>query len=154
MISPTRKRSRIETLNDLFARAKFIPETRCRIWIRGLDTPGYGQCSFKYQGKIQAAHRASYILSKGNIPKNKWVLHKCDNRACISPEHLFIGDTFINQRDSAKKGRCAGQKKTHCPQGHKYTPETTVIWHPSPGRSKRACRICKQIRDRVRKKHS
>lgn len=65
--------------------------------------PGYGQ--FRYSMKRERAHRASWLIHKGEIPKGLNVLHKCDNRLCSNPDHLFLGTTLDNNRDMIKKGR-------------------------------------------------
>lgn len=64
----------------------------------------YGQV---YVGphKYMSAHRVSYLLNKGPIPKGFSVLHECDNPPCIRPNHLFLGTQGDNCRDMAAKGR-------------------------------------------------
>lgn len=58
-----------------------------------------------HQNKTHQAHRISWLIHSGPIPKNKWVLHKCDNRKCINPNHLFIGERQDNVNDCVKKKR-------------------------------------------------
>jgi len=51
------------------------------------------------------AHRLSYIINIGEIPKEKELLHICDNRKCINPKHLKVGTRKENIRDMIEKGR-------------------------------------------------
>ena len=55
--------------------------------------------------KNDKAHRVSWLLSGASIPKGMFVLHKCDVRNCVRPDHLFIGDNAINIADMVRKGR-------------------------------------------------
>lgn len=76
----------------------------CRNWIgKSVGYFGYGFLAVK--GKRRAAHRASWMAWKGEIPKGKWVLHKCDNPKCIKPDHLFLGDAKENAHDMINKNR-------------------------------------------------
>ena len=59
----------------------------------------------------RGAHRIAYKYAYGKIPEGKSVLHKCDNRNCINPEHLFVGSLKDNVADMVNKGRQARGKK-------------------------------------------
>lgn len=73
---------------------------------------GYGQLN--YQHKVWNAHRLSYHLFKGGVPEGKIVCHKCNNRACINPTHLYAGSYSDNAFDAVaagtrfKGGECNG----------------------------------------------
>lgn len=51
------------------------------------------------------AHRMSWLLYRGEIPNDLFMLHRCDNPACVNPEHLFLGTQRDNLIDCKKKGR-------------------------------------------------
>lgn len=67
------------------------------------STSGYGQVNLF--GKHQTAHRWSWELTNGDIPKGMWILHRCDNPPCFNPEHLFLGTPADNVLDAQIKGR-------------------------------------------------
>jgi hypothetical protein len=79
---------------------------QCWEWSGATVKGGYGLLSAS--GKNHYAHRLSYELHFGEIPDGLWVLHKCDNRKCCNPEHLFLGTNKDNMTDAAKKGRLRG----------------------------------------------
>lgn len=81
--------------------------TSCWIWIGCILKKGkHGQFRTD-KGLRILAHRYSYIIHKGPIPDLMCVLHTCDNPPCINPDHLFLGDRIINNKDRRKKNRDA-----------------------------------------------
>lgn len=76
----------------------------CWRWIGAqVKEDGYG--AFRFNGRNVVAHRVSWILHFGEIPRGLWVLHRCDTPCCIRPDHLFLGTRSDNMRDMARKGR-------------------------------------------------
>jgi len=84
-----------------------VPQYRgllaCWVWTGSLNLGGYGKT--KVNGKTALAHRVSWNIHFGSIPQGAEVLHKCDRRNCVNPEHLFLGDARINCADRVAKNR-------------------------------------------------
>lgn len=109
MNDPVRNVCRGSDLDRLKSKIKIDPQTGCWIWQASLSTNGYGQ--IKFGDRPVLAHRVSWILHHGEIPKDgsKYgtmnVLHKCDNQLCVNPDHLFLGDQSDNALDAVSKDR-------------------------------------------------
>lgn len=96
---------------------KYVKKTdNCWNWIGYINPFGYGRLSMKYmKPNVIMAHRFSYELHKGKVPKGLFVLHTCDNRQCVNPKHLWLGTQKDNLQDMSKKGRWGNQfKKNIC----------------------------------------
>ena len=97
----------------------FEPNSGCWLWTAGLlGKKGYG--SFKYNRMQFYAHRASYDMFCEPIPDGLLVLHKCDVRLCVNPDHLFLGTVKDNSDDMIRKGSGNHPKGERCP-GSKLT---------------------------------
>jgi len=79
-------------------------DTPCIEWTKAKDRDGYGVLTRNNKKNLRA-HRVAWIDTYGEIPEGMWVLHKCDNKSCVNPEHLFIGTAKDNTQDCIKKNR-------------------------------------------------
>lgn len=89
----------------------FYEQTRraqggCIEWTGRRNPQGYGVArKFLGEPEEKRAHRRSWIMAHGEIPKGLLVLHVCDNPPCVNPDHLFLGTNMDNSRDKHAKGR-------------------------------------------------
>lgn len=79
------------------------------MWTGARGTHGYGNFSLIANKKWVRAHRFSYEIYVGKIPKGKVVMHLCDVPFCVNPKHLKIGTQLENLQDMTNKGRRKNQ---------------------------------------------
>lgn len=114
----------------------------CWRWMGGFHHSGYGLFT-PYQSKTVWAHRFSYELAKGPIPDGLVIDHLCRVPSCVNPDHLEA----VTPRENALRGNtipAANAAKTHCKNGHEYTPENTYL----TSKNQRQCRICNKVKNR------
>ncbi|MDL0133571.1 HNH endonuclease [Halobacterium salinarum] len=109
-------------------------EEGCWIWTGSIWGNGYGQ--FSISGDSHQAHRISYRIYNGKIPPGDFVLHKCDVRACVNPDHLYTGSQSDNAQDMWDRDRHPENEPPEAPTGED---------HPD---SKLADEDVREIRDR------
>ena len=91
-----------QDVTQRFMNKVVVAESGCWHWSSVLHRDGYGK--FYFLGAQRQAHRVSYELFVGET-KGKWVLHKCDNRKCVNPEHLYLGGAKRNALDRSERKR-------------------------------------------------
>lgn len=100
--------------------------TGCWNWIKSVDTHGYG-LFFSVTAKFRQAHKWAWVLYVGAIPDGAHTLHRCDNRRCVNPAHLFLGDQSANMADRQAKGRQSkGMPPKTMTRHSKLTPELAL----------------------------
>ena len=116
----------------------------CWTWTASRCSEGYG--NFFHEGRIQGAHRVSWMLFRGGeIPEGLCICHTCDNPSCVNPDHLWLGSKLDNNLDKVRKGRHAWGVKTHCIRNHPLSGDNLHL----SVKGLRECRECRRIMGRV-----
>lgn len=120
------------TPETFWSRVERGADPDCWEWQGSKTSAGYGNLS--WHGAPVQAHRVAYYLTYGGIALQtgfrhdgkakrykRFVLHRCDNRLCCNPNHLFLGSMRTNMRDAYAKGRKTQPKSGHA--NAKLTPD-------------------------------
>jgi hypothetical protein len=111
----------------------------CLLWTGARDKRGYGR--IRTDGQLLLVHRAVYEHFFGPIPDGLQIDHLCRNPPCANPAHLEA----VTCQENLLRGEgisAVNARKTHCKNGHEFTPENTRI----EKRGGRSCRRCDVIR--------
>lgn len=132
---------------------RFLKKVRktdsCWLWMgarAGGKNKDYGY--FRVGKKLAYSHRVSFRIYNGPIPEGFNIDHLCKNTLCVNPKHLEA----VSQRENLLRGNtrnAINARKTHCLNGHEFTPENTY-WHGS-SRTKRGCIHCRDLRNNCKK---
>lgn len=113
----------------------------CWVWQRSFYNSGYPRTSINT--KSVSAHRASYEVFKGAIPKDLQIDHLCRNKTCVNPDHLEAVTARINTLRAPNAIATINSLKTHCLRGHEFSIQNT---YSRKDRNERMCKKCLAIR--------
>ena len=124
------------------AQANEIDEQDC--WLYAGQVSSYGYGIVQRDGKRYMAHRVMYENLVGEIPEGLYTDHLCRVRQCINPEHL---EPVTNKENVLRGQGLAAQnaRKTHCKNGHEFTPDNTMIYRGANRPFMRVCRTCDRV---------
>ena len=114
-----------------------VTESGCWIWTAHCNNMGYGMLGVGRNMKL--AHRMTYELTYGQIPKGLDLDHLCRVRCCVNPAHLEP----VTRLENVRRGKRGPQ--THCQRGHAFTEDN--IYYYGPNGKSRQCRQCNKLRE-------
>ena len=126
------------------------PSNECWLWTGSVSPEGYGRL-----GDNKYAHRAFYEIFIGGIPTGMDLDHLCRVRRCVNPWHLEPVTRRENVYRSPISPAGVNKRKTHCVNGHEFTPKNTLYRTNKYHTLQRICRECnrKKCNDRYRAAH-
>lgn len=136
-----------ERVQRFWAKVDIKGPEDCWLWLASVTSKGYGSFAISPK-KTATAHKISWALSKNNgvmSDSKQHIMHLCDVKRCVNPNHLELGDAAQNNRDALARGVRIPHRqsdKEFCKNGHPRTPENT---HPTL----RRCLIC--MREQARR---
>lgn len=115
------------------------PMSGCWLWTGALNGDGYGNAWMNKKPIL--AHKATYQICVGEVPKGMELDHSCKVRSCVNPHHV---EPVTHQQNVLRGSSPAAVHaiKTHCPKGHPYSGENLKIAHKKNGMIHRRCFIC------------
>lgn len=135
-------------LKQFWAKVDIKGDDECWLWTASTNSKGYG--SFAINGSGVSAHKISWALAKNDgilSDSGSHVMHSCDIRNCVNPNHLSLGTPKDNVRDAITKGRVVVRvpsQEEFCKRGHPRTSENTNKYN--------LCKVCKRDSDREAKR--
>lgn len=120
----------------------------CLVWDGWTNRDGYGMKYIPELKRSKYVHRWAVAQVLGwEAIDGLCVMHTCDNPPCYRYDHLRVGTHLDNMRDKVAKGRARNgfAERTHCVNGHEFTPENTYL-RPTGGRACKACRVVNKLR--------
>ena len=131
-----------EHIERIKKRVVIDPDTQCWLW-QGAKSSGYGR--MWVNGRLESVHRVTYSYFVGEIPDGLIMDHVkargCTSRSCCNPEHLDL----VTNHENVLRGAAGinNSSKTHCKNGHEFTPANTINRRRSIGG--RDCRACHKL---------
>lgn len=158
MLTPEAERLPATALERFLGRVDQRGPDECWLWKGAVSDHGYG--NLLINGRRVGAHRYAFIIANGYEPNQ--VDHTCHNgsgceegvgcrhRRCCNPSHLEDTSNLVNSlRGESFAARHA--RKTHCVNGHAFTPENTYLYSWRGSRPRRLCRACDKARREAKK---